>query len=396
MMATFRQLKSGNWQARVYKNGKYVPLGTFPTKKEAEIAAAEAERQIYYNRPIVDRNMLFQEVIDDWFRDKKHNVKGPTLEQLESLKRNHIEPFFGKMKLFQITRRDIKNWIDMRLEKTDKDGKLKFSYGTLIKHLSTLKDIFNHAVYEMEVLEKNPATRLQIPIKNQPTSVKKDIKYYTLTELNILLDYFSNYNPPRFPEYKVYYVLVYFLSRTGLRISEALALRWGDIDGNKVKIDKQTSRNNNNEVTIITPKTLSSFRTIEIDDDTVELLTWFRKTQQKLVMMNRGFKRNPDMIIFQNYRGHYMTPSIIRETLQKHCLNAGVEYKGTHAFRHTHAVLSLEAGADLIYISRRLGHGSIQTTADTYLDITSQYETGQLNKIADYLNSGHGTNLAHG
>ena len=106
-----------------------------------------------------------------------------------------------------------------------------------------------------------------------------------------------------------------------------------------------------------------------------------------MVLKHKNFKRNKDMIIFQTYNANYMTPSTIRETLVGYCLSAGVEYKGTHGFRHTHAVLSLEAGADLLYISRRLGHASIQTTADTYLDITPQYESGELSKIATYLNS---------
>lgn len=82
-----------------------------------------------------------------------------------------------------------------------------------------------------------------------------------------------------------------------------------------------------------------------------------------------------------------MTPSTVRDTLKGYCQNAGVAYKGTHAFRHTHAVLSLEAGADLLYISRRLGHGSIQTTADTYLDVTPQLESEELDKISAHFNS---------
>ncbi|GAB3057750.1 hypothetical protein GCM10027286_21850 [Virgibacillus ainsalahensis] len=87
------------------------------------------------------------------------------------------------------------------------------------------------------------------------------------------------------------------------------------------------------------------------------------------------------------YNGNYMTPSTVRETLLEYCYNAGIEYKGSHAFRHTHAVLSLEVGADLLYLSRRLGHGTIKTTADTYLDVTPLYESRELEKITSYLNS---------
>lgn len=385
-MATFREMTGGRWQARVYRNGKYESIGTFKTKKEAEIKAGEIERQIYYNETLTDRHMLFQEVIDDWFNLKTETVKGSTIEQLEVVKRLHIEPYFGKRKLFQITRMDIYEWIKLYEGKKGKDGNEKYSYGARLRYLVTLKDIFNHAVHIMEVIHKNPTVKIQLPVRGQ-VAIKKDIKYYKLSELNMLLEYLAAYEPPRFKEYQVYYVLVYFLSRTGLRISEALALRWSDIEGNRVEVNKQTSRNDNNSLNITTLKTISSYRNIEIDEDTVELLAWFRKKQQKMIMKHKEFKRNKDMIIFQTYNGNYMTPSTVRETLVGHCLNAGVEYKGTHAFRHTHAVLALEAGADLIYISRRLGHGSIKTTADTYLDITPQYESNELNKIATHLNS---------
>ena len=385
-MASYREMPGGRWQARVYRNGRYESIGTFKTKKEAEIKAGEVERQIYYNETLTDRRMVFQVVIDDWFKLKSETVKGPTLEQLEVIKRLHIEPFFGKSRLFQITRNDIVEWVKHYEQEKDKDGEPKYTYGTRLKYLVTLKDVFNHAIHIMEVLHKSPAAKVQVPVRGQ-VSIKKDVKFYKLTELDMLLEFLGEYEPPRYKEYQVYYVLVYFLSRTGLRISEALALRWGDIEGNRVEINKQTSRNDNNDLTISTLKTVSSYRNIEIDEETVELLAWFRRVQQKMILKHKEFKRNKDMIIFQTYNGNYMTPSTVRETLQGHCLNAGVEYKGTHAFRHTHAVLGLEAGADLVYISRRLGHGSIKTTADTYLDITPQYESNELNKIATHLNA---------
>lgn len=37
-----------------------------------------------------------------------------------------------------------------------------------------------------------------------------------------------------------------------------------------------------------------------------------------------------------------------------------------HSMRHTHATLLLEVGEDLELVSKRLGHGSINTTAQTY------------------------------
>jgi integrase len=70
--------------------------------------------------------------------------------------------------------------------------------------------------------------------------------------------------------------------------------------------------------------------------------------------------------------------------MQDYCKKAGVEYKGTHGFRHTHEVLLLESGASLKYVSIRLGYKTIKTTADTYLDITEKIEEDELRKFASY------------
>ncbi|WP_411828838.1 tyrosine-type recombinase/integrase [Paenibacillus larvae] len=88
--------------------------------------------------------------------------------------------------------------------------------------------------------------------------------------------------------------------------------------------------------------------------------------------------------MFQNYLGNYLTPSTVRDSIKGNCKKAGVEYKGTHGFRHTHAVLLLESGASIKFVSKRLGHKTIKTTADTYLDITEKIEEDELKKFASY------------
>lgn len=382
-MATYRKLKSGKWQARVSKEGKEFSIGTFRTKKEAEIEAAKVEERIYYGQSLNDRNMLFDEVAKEWLHDhKKANVKESTWEQLEVIVRLHILPGFGHKRIMKIHRPEIKRWI-ASFGEVDEDGNEKYSFGSRLKYLSVLKSIFHYAVHELEVLEKNPADKLKVPVQDS-VALKKDVKYFSLSELNRLLDFMKSYKHQRFPEYQLYYMLMYFLSQTGLRISEALALRWSDINGNKVTVDKQTRRNDNNVVKITTLKNSSSYRTIKIDEQLLHELKKFKLKQNEMILGNESFQRNEDGIIFQNYLGNYLTPSTVRESIQKYCKEAGVEYKGTHGFRHTHAVLSLEAGASIKFVSQRLGHKTIKTTADTYLDITEKIEEDELKKFASY------------
>lgn len=383
-MATFRKLKSGKWQARVSKDGKEFSIGTFRTKKEAEIEAGKVEERIYYGQTLNDRNMLFEEVALEWLHvHKKAQVKGPTFEQLEVIVRLHILPYFENKRIMRIKRVDIKRWMQLYYDKKDEKGNPKFSFGSRLKYLSVLKSIFHYAVHELEVLEKNPADRLKVPIQDV-VSIKKETKYYSLEELNKLLDYMKSYKHQRFGDYQLYYMLMFFLSQTGLRISEALALRWSDIDGNKLKVERQTSRDNNNNLQITTLKNTSSYRTIGLEDELVRELKKFKLKQNELILSRPGFQKNSDNIIFQNYLGNYLTPSIVRETIVNYCRDAKVEYKGTHGFRHTHAVLLLESGVSLIFVSKRLGHKTIKTTADTYLDITEKIEEDELKKFASY------------
>ena len=382
-MATFRKLKSGKWQARVSKEGKEFSIGTFRTKKEAEIEAGKVEERIYYGQTLNDRNMLFEEVAKEWLYDyKKTNVKESTFEQLEVIVRLHILPTFGHKRIMRIHRPEIKRWLD-KFGEVDEDGKEKYSFGSRLKYLSVLKSIFHYAVHELEVLEKNPADKLKVPIQDS-VAMMKDVKYFSLIDLNTLLDFMKAYKHQRFPEYQLYYMLMYFLSQTGLRISEALALRWSDFNGDKITVDKQVRRDNNNNLEITTLKNSSSYRTIKIEKEVVLELKKFKSRQNELILGNKRFHRNEDGIVFQNCHGHYLTPSTVRDSFRDYCKKAGVEYKGTHGFRHTHAVLLLEAGASIKFVSQRLGHKTIKTTADTYLDITEKIEEDELKKFASY------------
>ncbi|TYS50121.1 tyrosine-type recombinase/integrase [Bacillus infantis] len=388
-MATFRKLKSGRWQARVSRDGQEFSIGTFRTKKEAEIEAGKVEERIYYGQTLNDRHLSFEEVAKEWLYDHKQaNLKESTFEQVEVIVRLHILPYFGNKRVMNIRRSDIKKWIAKYSAMLNEKDTQKYSYGARLKYLSMLKSIFHYAVHELEVLEKNPADKLKIPVQDT-LSIKSEVKYLQLEELNQLLDFMKGYKQQKFPEYQLYYMLIYFLSQTGLRISEALALKWGDIMDKKLKVERQTRRKNNNEIVITTLKNSSSYRTIALNDALVKELKKFRLQQNELILGRINFSKNTDDIIFQNYLGQYLTPSIVRESLQKYSQLAGVPYRGTHGFRHTHAVLLLESGASIKFVSQRLGHKTIKTTADTYLDITQKIEEDELKKFASYTSRLH-------
>ncbi|UII55438.1 hypothetical protein LS684_17660 [Cytobacillus spongiae] len=81
-------------------------------------------------------------------------------------------PTFGDKKIMTIKRTEIKRWITTFGE-IDKDGNEKYSFGSRLKYLSVMKSILHHAVHELEVLEKNPADKLKVPVQDA-VAIKKE------------------------------------------------------------------------------------------------------------------------------------------------------------------------------------------------------------------------------
>ena len=56
-----------------------------------------------------------------------------------------------------------------------------------------------------------------------------------------------------------------------------------------------------------------------------------------------------------------------------------------HSTRHTHAVMLLEAGADMKFVQERLGHGSMQITSDVYAHVSKKIAARSIDKFDKYL-----------
>jgi len=74
-------------------------------------------------------------------------------------------------------------------------------------------------------------------------------------------------------------------------------------------------------------------------------------------------------LIFPTIYGNYMTDRNERATLTRRLHEIGLPNYGFHLFRHTHASLMLNSGADWKELQERMGHKSISTTMDIYAEL---------------------------
>ncbi|MGI8169109.1 site-specific integrase [Enterococcus lactis] len=80
------------------------------------------------------------------------------------------------------------------------------------------------------------------------------------------------------------FICIWLLFMTGMRLGEATALSWKDIDfeNKNLRVNKSLYYKNAKTYEFVEPKTASSIRTIEQDDDTITFLKDWKERQDSI------------------------------------------------------------------------------------------------------------------
>ena len=364
-MASIKQQENGKWRYRIrYKdNGKFkeVSKSGFRTKREAQAAANDFEKRINTGRSIHDENMLVSHYMETWLKLKEKHVKSSTMMKINRSVRLYVLPKFGFSKLSEINRLDCIEWINELCE--------TLSVDSVKSYVAPFNTALEDAVNEFKIIETNPMKNIRYPKSDRR---KKEIAFYEKTDLKKLLNCFeSQSSDSNYIGYQ-YYVLTLLLARTGLRLGEALALSWNDIQRNKLEVNKTLSRENGVDL-ITTPKTDSSYRTIALDTMTTDLLRSFKIKKSEYALANSISILNKQLVFSSTY-GEPLKQQNYRSYFYRMCNLADVPKLSPHALRHSHAVHLLESGSNIKYVSERLGHATINMTANVYLHVSQKME----------------------
>ncbi|NOV01377.1 site-specific integrase [Paenibacillus planticolens] len=382
-MAFYRK-RGTKWEYRIsYTDrqtgkSKETTKGGFKTKKEAQIAAAEAESKINYFGFAENGNETVENYFKDWLEIyKKPNVKPITYTVQERNVRLNILPRWGNYRLKDLTRSEYQKWIN--------ELRGHYSEGTARRIHSIMSSAMHDAVHEFMIMRENPIQRVKIP--KEINKVDK-VSFFTREQLGKFLT--ASNTPVKNAKYQAsiqYYALFTLLARTGIRIGEALALTWDDIDftNKTIHIEKTLVYPLNSTPYISTPKSKKSDRVIKLDEATLALLKRHRINQKEVVLQYKNYKPSTENVMFHQHDGRWLRTNVVREFFKEVCKRAAVPILSPHALRHTHAVHLLEAGANIKYVSERLGHASVKVTADTYLHVTKKIEDDALDLYAQYI-----------
>jgi len=187
----------------------------------------------------------------------------------------------------------------------------------------------------------------------------RDVKPYTRAQIDALSQILLE------PQLRLVVVL---LASTGLRISEAIALRWGDVqlDGGAPHV---TVRRALVRGKLGPPKSRHGRRNVPIGHGLVIALRQHRQRTE--------WPRPEDPVIC-SLVGTPLRPENLRRTLMPFAEEADVVWLGFHGFRHAFASMLIEEGRNIVQVSRLLGHHSPSFTLTVYAHLMDGGSGGPL------------------
>jgi len=162
--------------------------------------------------------------------------------------------------------------------------------------------------------------------------------------------------------------LIIFLLGTGARRAEALALTWRDLDLDRgiVTIRGSLEQLRADRLRRKEPKTKAGRRSVTLSPWLVAELRAHRMRQQEQRLL-LGIGRVPDEApVFGNWDGSWRTPNSVSMAWGRLADELGFPDVTLHALRHTHVSQLIAAGADVVTVSRRIGHGNPSITLSVY------------------------------
>ncbi len=386
---------------------KWISKGGFLDENTARIEGIKSLNEYNTCGQVVEpTTMSFADFLEHWLvHDCAATLNEVTILNYRKKIKNLIVPYLGKYRMNTIDRDKLQNLLITLHDNGYSDNTISAVKGIVTK-------CFNYAYYS-GYLTKMPAINLKIP-KNENTTVptrQSPHVYLTKEQLSAIFDRFSLGHPSYLP-------LMIGL-HCGLRLGEAFALTWDDIDleSKKISVNKQIQwrqfkrtdeqkKSNNGRNTedcgcwYYSSTKYKSDRVLEMDEELYHILS-VEKTKQENARAyfddrfaryyeteRREITQEPTAkeIRFVCIRedGTYITPRTMQHTSRIIHFDLNIRDFDYHSLRHTHATVLLEKGAPLKYIQQRLGHKKIDITINVYQHLTDdlrQMGTDILNGI---------------
>lgn len=313
-----------------------------------------------------------EEYIKNWLYNVKANTLKPSsFDRKEQVINYQIVPYIGSISVQALTTDDIQTMVN--------ELKKRYSYSTVKKAYECINACLKYAVKKRD-LQYNAAESVSIPSNTQRSS--SDIHFFTEDEIRLILQESVRCCKNGNRAYRIGEIFI-FLLNTGLRIGEALALEWGNIDFKK---QLATVRSN---VVYVKDRTNSSRSYCCVKQPSTKT-----KNGSRIVPLNAEAVRalislkglnGSTPYVFATKNGKRIHPRNVDRTFRGILRRCNIPCTGVHSLRHTFASRLFAKGVDVKTVSELLGHSDVGITYDTYIHLIQEQRAAAVSTIGDML-----------
>jgi integrase len=331
-------------------------------RAEAELrhVLADVERGTWepYARPTTEipkKAPTFGEFAAEWIEVNSPGWKRSTLEHYNWALEGHLLPYFGEYRLSKITVKEVDRYRSWKAGQPQKQVAKPLSPRSVNNTIRALAAILELAV-DYGHLKSNSARGSKRLLKEaaytrsylQPEQVK------ALLRAAEQMDDAATGKDNRRRQ-----ALLATLALSGLRIGEALDLRWRDVDPSGRWLSVEES------------KTAAGVRRVDLTPALKDLLLGYRaripnsSTEDRVFPTSAGKRDNPS-----NIRTRLIRRAV--ELANEELVDGGHQTIGRispHSLRRTYISLVLAAGANVPYVMKQAGHTDPRMTLSVYAGV---------------------------
>lgn len=292
----------------------------------------------------LSKRKSIKDFLDEHLIEKDGSLADSSYVRYKRNCKTHIYPYFAPIAIQDLTGTIIREWI-----KT-----LTCRRKTIVNILTPLRAIVRRALSD-NYIKTNPFNQVELNdiLKKEQNKSRFKIDPFDRDEINAILSVADG-------QIKNLYQFAFF---TGLRPSELMGLRWGDVDWihNTIYI-KETIVDKKQKG----PKTDAGYRTVML------------LPPAKCALENqKHYTFLEDQQVFYNppTRKAWETSQQLRRTAWTYLLKrAGVRYRNPYQTRHTYASMLISQGENVLWVSKQMGHANMQVTLKRYTELVARYE----------------------
>ena len=308
--------------------------------------------------------MKYREWLKIWLDNYvQPSSKARTYEHYEYLCRTHVAPCIGDAEMREITPVYLQMYISRLLSEGNSVTGCGLASNTVNTVITLMQGSFRAAFASGEI-DHDPSEKIK-----RPKKTGKKVECFSVGDQKRIESAVICHNKP-----KMFGIILCLY--TGMRIGEALALEWSDVNLDKGLIYVTKScRDNKSGVggkrIVDTPKTVNSTRVIPVPKQLIPMLK-----QHKAESGGRWIiSEDGEPVTVRSYQRSF-------ELLLK---RIGVEHKGFHALRHTFATRAIECGMDVKSLSEILGHKNPTVTLELYVHSLMEHKKEMMDRIGQAL-----------